>query len=83
MTWNCNKQDAICSSDYQDFQFILVLVDYNPNSSLLVMDKIRQLQFAGEGKVFHAGFGMWQEMQSSQSRAGAWRPKVGLLIRPL
>ncbi len=48
------------SRDIKDYQFILVLVDYNPYSSLLVMDKIRQLPFAAQVKVFHTGFGMWQ-----------------------
>lgn len=48
------------SRDICDFQFILVLVDYNPNSSLLKMDSIKQLPFAKQLKVFHAGFGMWQ-----------------------
>jgi hypothetical protein len=45
----------------EDFQFILVLVDYNPNSALLAMEKIRELPFADQIKVFHAGFGMWQD----------------------
>jgi hypothetical protein len=50
----------IVSRDIDDFQFILVLVDYNPNSTLLKLDSIRQLPFAKQVKVFHAGFGMWQ-----------------------
>jgi hypothetical protein len=37
------------------------LVEYNPNSSLLAMEKIRQLSFASQVKVFRTGFGMWQE----------------------
>jgi hypothetical protein len=48
------------SRNIEGFQFILVLVDYNPNSSLLAMDKVRQLPFAEQVKVFHTGFGMWK-----------------------
>ena len=40
---------------------MLVLVDYNPNSSLPAMEKIRQLPFASQVKVLHARFGIWQE----------------------
>jgi hypothetical protein len=49
------------SRDIRDFQFILVLVDYNPNSSRLEMEQIRQLPFADQVRVFRTGFGMWQE----------------------
>jgi hypothetical protein len=48
------------SRNIEDFQFILVLVDYNPNSSLLAMEKIRDLPFASQVRIFHTGFGMWQ-----------------------
>jgi hypothetical protein len=48
------------SRDIRDFQFILVLVDYNPNSSRLEMEQIRQLPFAHQVRVFRTGFGMWQ-----------------------
>jgi len=37
------------------------IVDNNPNNDLLAMEEIRQLPFADQVKVFHAGFGMWQE----------------------
>jgi hypothetical protein len=36
-------------------------LDYNPNSSLLAMGKIRQLLLASRFKVFHTGFGKWWE----------------------
>jgi hypothetical protein len=49
------------SRDIKDFQFILVLVDYNQNSSLLQLESIRKLPFADQIKVFHTGFGMWQQ----------------------
>jgi hypothetical protein len=48
------------SRDIESFQFILIMVDYNPNSSLLEMEKIQNLPFANQVKVFHTGFGMWR-----------------------
>jgi hypothetical protein len=48
------------SRDINNFQFILVLVDYNQNSRLLALEKIRKLPFANQIKVFYSGFGMWQ-----------------------
>ena len=41
------------------------LVDYNPNSKLFALDKIQQLPFAKQIKVFHAGFGMWSQNLTS------------------
>jgi hypothetical protein len=48
------------SKDIRDFQFILIFVDYNQNSTLLNMESIKALPFAKQIKVFHAGFGMWK-----------------------
>jgi len=48
------------SGNIEAFQFILVLVDYNPNSSLYSLEDIRNLPFANQIKIFHTGFGMWQ-----------------------
>ena len=53
------------SKDFKDFQFILVFVDYNPNSSLLALENLRRLPFANQIKVFHTGFGMWRHNVSS------------------
>lgn len=50
----------IFSRDIKDFQFIIILVDYNQNSSLLKFESIRNLPFANQIKIFHTGFGMWQ-----------------------
>jgi hypothetical protein len=47
------------SRNIDKFQFILVLVDYNQNSSLLNLEGIRKLPFADQIKVFSTGFGMW------------------------
>jgi hypothetical protein len=43
------------SRDIKDFQFILVLVDYNQNSRLLALEKIRELPFKDQIKVFTPG----------------------------
>jgi hypothetical protein len=48
------------SKDINDFQFLLVLVDYSENSKLLDLKKLGKLSFANQIKVFHTGFGMWQ-----------------------
>jgi hypothetical protein len=47
------------SKNIEDFQFILVFVDYNENASLLDLESIKKLPFAKQIKVFHTGFGMW------------------------
>jgi hypothetical protein len=48
------------SRNIKSFQFILIMVDYNPNSTLLDMEKIQNLPFAKQVKIFHTGFGMWR-----------------------
>ncbi len=49
-------------SKYIDqFQFILVLVDYNPNSTMLDLQSLSSLPFANQVKVLFNGFAMWQE----------------------
>ena len=48
------------SKDIDKFQFILVFVDYNQNSSLLNLEQVSKLPFAKQIKVFRTGFGMWQ-----------------------
>jgi hypothetical protein len=55
------------SRNIDAFQFILVLVDYNQNSSLLDLENIRNLPFANQVKIFHTGFGMWQNNVTSVS----------------
>jgi hypothetical protein len=49
------------SRDISQFQFILVLVDYNPNSSKLNLENLARLPFANQLRVFFGGFGMWQQ----------------------
>ena len=57
---NAMKQLS-CSPELDDFQFIIVLVDYNPNSSRFNPDSLRALPFANQIRIFKAGFGMWQQ----------------------
>jgi hypothetical protein len=47
--------------DPSTFQFILVFVDYNPNSKKLDLRRIAKLPFASQVKVFHGGFAMWKQ----------------------
>jgi len=49
------------SRDIHDFQFILVLVDFNQNSRLLALEKIKKLPFADQVRIFYSGFGMWEQ----------------------
>jgi hypothetical protein len=49
------------SRNINKFQFILILVDYNRNSTLLNMDGINQLPFGNQVRVFTTGFGMWHD----------------------
>jgi hypothetical protein len=47
------------SPDINQFQFVVVLIDYNQNSKLLDLESIKRLPFADQVKVFYSGFGMW------------------------
>lgn len=49
------------SGDIDQFQFILILVDYNPYSSHFNLAQLKQLPFAQQVKIFHSGFAMWQQ----------------------
>jgi hypothetical protein len=49
------------SGDIEDFKFILVLVDYNPHSTLLELSTIKALPFSDQIMIMHAGFGMWED----------------------
>lgn len=55
------------SKKIEQFQFILVLVDYNPNSTQLKLDKLRKLPFSDQISVFYSGFAMWQQDLKSLS----------------
>jgi hypothetical protein len=49
------------STDFTKTQFILILVDYNPFSTLLDLEGLKQLPFARQIKILYSGFGMWQQ----------------------
>ena len=49
------------SKDISQFQFVLVLVDYNPNSLKLNLDSLAKLPFAKQIRVFYGGFAMWKQ----------------------
>ena len=56
------------STDPNDIQIILGLVDYNPASTLFDSDSIKALPFANQIKIFRSGFGMWQDSMESISQ---------------
>jgi hypothetical protein len=49
------------SGEINDYQFVLVMIDYNPNSGLFEVDKLSKLPFASQIKIFNAGFAMWKQ----------------------
>jgi hypothetical protein len=48
------------SPELSRVQFVLILVDYNPHSSLINLGKLKQLPFADQVKIFRGGFALWQ-----------------------
>lgn len=50
----------VFSRNIEQFQFILILVDYNPYSSKLDLSKLEELPFADQVRVFKTGFAMWE-----------------------
>lgn len=49
----------------EQFQFLIILVDYNHNSSLLSLQKLATLPYANQIRIFHTGFAMWQHKAKS------------------
>ena len=49
------------SKDINQFQFILILVDYNPNSKKLNLENLAKLPFANQVRILFGGFAMWQQ----------------------
>ena len=45
----------------EQFQFILILVDYNPNSGQLNLEDLKNLPFSNQIKIFNCGFAMWKQ----------------------
>lgn len=53
------------SPNIEEMQFVLILVDYNPFSKLLDIEKIKKLSFAKQIKIFYTGFAMWEKRLNS------------------
>jgi len=49
------------SPNIEEYQIILIMVDYNRNSKHLDLEKLANLPFANQLRVFHSGFAMWQQ----------------------
>jgi len=47
--------------DISKYQFILILVDYNPYSKHFDREKLEALPFANQVKIFEGGFAMWEK----------------------
>jgi hypothetical protein len=54
-------QTLTFSNNVDEYQFIVVLVDYNPYSTLLNLDGLKALPFANQVKIFWGGFAMWHK----------------------
>lgn len=48
------------SEQLDKFQFIVVLIDYNPHSTLFDPAALAALPFSGQVRLFRTGFAMWQ-----------------------
>ena len=42
------------------FQFVVILVDYNPKSKLFGRSQLAALPFANQVRIFRSGFAMWE-----------------------
>jgi hypothetical protein len=49
------------SKNIDTFQFILFLVDYNPFSKHLHPEKLKNLPFARQVRIFQGGFALWEQ----------------------
>jgi hypothetical protein len=45
----------------EQVQFVVLLVDYNENSTLFQKQVLQALPFAGQIRLLQTGFGMWQQ----------------------
>jgi hypothetical protein len=52
---------VVFSECLSQFQFIVILVDYNPHSRMHDLAALAELPFAGQVRVWQTGFGMWAE----------------------
>jgi hypothetical protein len=49
------------AKDISAFQFVLILVDFNPFSKILNIENLKKLSFADQIRIFSGGFAMWQQ----------------------
>lgn len=51
------------SDSINEVQFVVILVDYNPNSILFerAIEKLKKLPYKSQIKIFKGGFAMWEE----------------------
>ena len=57
------------SGDIDQYQFIVVLIDYDPYSTLFDLNALKTLPFANQIRVFHGGLAMWQTNLTTLSEA--------------
>jgi hypothetical protein len=53
------------SPEISKFRFVIILVDYNPHSTQLHLEKLETLPFAKQIWIFHCGFAMWDTKASA------------------
>ena len=51
--------------DISQYQFMLLLVDYNPHSTLLDLEQLAELPFADQLRIYFGGLALWEEKVSS------------------
>jgi hypothetical protein len=49
------------SRDLKRVKIVLALVDFSPDSTRLKAEELKQLPFADQIKIFHLGYGLWDE----------------------
>lgn len=53
------------TSDIDQFQFLVILVDYNPYSKHLDLTRLKALPFANQVMVYSTGFALWKKNLSN------------------
>ncbi len=57
-------KSATVDKDIKNLRILIVLIDYNPNSTMFskdVINKIKGLEFSDQIYIFKAGFAMWKQ----------------------
>lgn len=67
LTGNYMRADALSTlrimPDISKTHFLIILVDYNPNSDLLQRAEINKLDFSDQIRIFYTGFGLWTKYE--------------------